>query len=359
MTCAARDVVHRLMADHSVPGLSLAVTDAERLLFAEGFGQADLAARRPVTPETRFLWFSMSKIATATAAMALVDSGQLDLAAPVDSVVPGFRSRQGGRPVVRQLLNHTSGAGNPLPLRWILPADATPDDAREAAAAILERHGRPRRAPGGPARYSNIGFLALAQVIERTSGQQLEDFVRRAVLEPAGMASTGYAVPSAGDLATGYVRVPRPFGPLLRTLVPAAMVGERCGNQVALRPFRVMGAGYGGLIGPATDAARLLQLHLADGVIDGTRVLAAETARSMREIGAPGRPFDLGLGWFRPAADRDATPPFVEHWGTGGGFWNAMRLYPELGLGIVVMANTTRPYDHSELMSAVVGSLAS
>ena len=131
MTGAARDVVHRLMADHRVPGLSLAVTDAERLLFAEGFGQADLAARRPVTPETRFLWFSMSKIATATAAMALVDSGQLDLEAPVDSVVPGFRSRQGGRPVVRQLLNHTSGAGNPLPLRWILPADATPDDARE------------------------------------------------------------------------------------------------------------------------------------------------------------------------------------------------------------------------------------
>jgi CubicO group peptidase (beta-lactamase class C family) len=357
MIGAARDVVSRLMADHAVPGLSLAVTDAERLLFAEGFGQADLAARRPVTPETRFLWFSMSKIATATAAMVLVDFGQLDLDAPVDALVPGFRSRQGARPVVRDLLSHTSGAGNPLPLRWILPADSAPDDAREAAAAILERHGRPRRAPGGTARYSNIGFLALAQAIERAGGQRFEDFVRRAVLEPTGMSSTGYAVPAGPELATGYVRLPRPFGPLLRTIVPAAMVGERCGDQVALRPFRVMGAGYGGLIGPATDAARLLRLHLADGEIDGTRVLAAETARSMREIGTPGTQFDLGLGWFRPVADRGATPAFVEHWGTGGGFWNAMRLYPDLGLGIVVMANTTRPYDHSALMSAVIGSL--
>jgi hypothetical protein len=44
----------------------------------------------------------------------------------------------------------------------------------------------------------------------------------------------------------------------------------------------------------------------------------------------------------------------VEHWGTGLGFWNAMRLYPGLGLGIVVMANTTRPYDHAHLMDAVV-----
>ena len=357
MTGAARDVAHRLMADHSVPGLSLAVTDAERLLFAEGFGQADLAARRPVTPKTRFLWFSMSKIATATAAMVLVDAGQLDLDAPVDSVVPGFRSRRGARPVIRQLLNHTSGAGNPLPLRWILPADASPDEARAVAAAILARHGRPRRAPGGPARYSNIGFLALAQVIERASGQQFEDFVRRAVLEPAGMSATGYAVPADSESATGYVRLRRPFGPLLRALVPAAIVGERHGDQVALRPFRVAGAGYGGLIGTAPDAARLLRLHLADGEIDGTRVLAAGTARSMREIGTPGKPFDLGLGWFRPAADRDATPTFVEHWGTGGGFWNAMRLYPALGLGIAVMANTTRPYDHSAVMSAVIESL--
>ena len=165
-------------------------------------------------------------------------------------------------------------------------------------------------------------------------------------------------MPADGDLATGYVRLPRPFGPLLRAIVPAAIVGERHGDQVALRPFRVAGAGYGGLIGPASDAARLLRLHLADGEIDGTRVLAAETARSMRDDRARrATPFDLGLGWFRPAADRDATPAFVEHWGTGGGFWNAMRLYPDLGLGIVVMANTTRPYDHSTLMSAVIGSL--
>ena len=74
----------------------------------------------------------------------------------------------------------------------------------------------------------------------------------------------------------------------------------------------------------------------------------------MRANVTPGAPFDLGLGWFRPAADRTATPPFVEHWGTGLGFWNAMRLYPGLGLGIVVMANTTRPYDHARLMDAVV-----
>ena len=74
----------------------------------------------------------------------------------------------------------------------------------------------------------------------------------------------------------------------------------------------------------------------------------------MRDIHVPGRPFDLGLGWFCPPADRTARPAFVEHWGTGGGFWNALRLYPEQGVGIAVMANTTRPYEHHALMTALL-----
>jgi CubicO group peptidase (beta-lactamase class C family) len=115
----------------------------------------------------------------------------------------------------------------------------------------------------------------------------------------------------------------------------------------------VQGSGYGGLVGSVTDAARLARLHLADGVIDGHRVLQPETARSMRYVRTLGRPFDLGLGWFRPAEHRAARPTFVEHWGTGGGFWNAMRLYPGLDLAIVVMANTTRAYDHHTLMEAL------
>jgi CubicO group peptidase (beta-lactamase class C family) len=198
-----------------------------------------------------------------------------------------------------------------------------------------------------------VGYLVLAEAIARVAGQPFEDHVRQAVLEPAGMSATGYGHPVEGDVATGYVRLPRPATPLLRAALPRGLVGRRHGEHVGLRPFQVVGAGYGGLIGTVTDAARLLRLHLADGVIDGSRVLRPETARLMREIRTPGRPFDLGLGWFRRPADRAAEPPFVEHWGTGGGFWNAMRLYPGQDLGIVVMANTTRPYDHDTLVRAL------
>jgi CubicO group peptidase (beta-lactamase class C family) len=140
--------------------------------------------------------------------------------------------------------------------------------------------------------------------------------------------------------------------------LPGGIIGHRHGKHLALMPFRVAGPGYGGLIGTVTDAARLLRLHLADGQIDDRRVLAPESARAMRAIRTPGRPFDLGLGWFRRPEDRGAQPAFVEHWGTGGGFWNAMRLYPDLGVGMVVMANTTHPYDHQALMAALLPTFA-
>jgi CubicO group peptidase (beta-lactamase class C family) len=341
-----------LVRPPDVPGLVVAVTSADGPVHAEAHGFADLAAARPVTADTRFPWFSMTKIATAMAAMHLADEGRLDLDAPVREYVAGYAAAAGRpQPRVRQLLDHTAGAPNPLPLRWVVPAGAPTDDV---AASVLRRYGRPGRRVGGPARYSNVGYLVLAEAIAAAAGRPFADVVRDTVLRPAGMSHTGFDHADGADHATGYVRLPRPAVPLLKAAMPAGIVGPRHGRWQSLRPFRVAGAGYGGLIGDAGDAARLLRLHLADGEVDGNRVLAAETARRMRRIATPGRRFDFGLGWFRPAGARAADPAYVEHWGTGGGFWNAMRLYPGLGLGVVVMANTTRPYDHDAVMRAAV-----
>ena len=351
-------VAHRLMAEHQVPGLSIAVTSSSGLVYAGAFGQADLAEHRATTTGTRFLWFSMSKIVTATAALRLADEGRLDLDAPVRSVLPSFAAKFGHtQPRIRQLLNHTAGAANPLPLRWVQPAGALPGAVRDKVDQLLRR-ARPTRPVGELARYSNLGYLILADVVAAAAGEPFEKYVHRAVLAPAGMQGTGYGHDPAADSATGYVPLPRPLTPLLRAALPAGIIGERHERQLALRPFTVVGAGYGGLIGDAPDAARLLRLHLADGIIDGQRILAADTARSMRDVRTSGKPFDFGLGWFRRPADRDVHPAFVEHWGTGGGFWNAMRIYPELDLGIVVMANSTRSYQHDLLMRAAVATFA-
>src|ERR1039458_8373469 len=67
------------------------------------------------------------------------------------------------------------------------------------------------------------------------------------------------------------------------------------------------------------------QLHLRDGELDGARILSRAATASMWQVTARGRRYDLGLGWFRPASQRDADPPFVEHLSGGAGFFNRSR----------------------------------
>ena len=108
-----------------VPGLSVAVVKGDRVVWEQGFGFADLATSTPATPSTSYLWFSMTKIVTATAVLRLAEGGNLDLDAPADEYFRGFKVVSQPVPVtVRHLLNHSSGLANPLPIRWVRPADS-------------------------------------------------------------------------------------------------------------------------------------------------------------------------------------------------------------------------------------------
>ena len=126
-------------------------------------------------------------------------------------------------------------------------------------------------------------------------------------------------------------------------MLPDGIVGPRVQGRLALNPFTVLGPSYGGLVGPATDAVRFAAMHLDDGELDGVRILRPETAVDMRRISALGRQRDFGNGWFASAEAPGRHDPYVEHLGAGGGFYNAMRIYPDAGIGIVLMTNTTRP----------------
>ena len=290
-----RAAVVAMMRDAHVPGLSLAVVRSDRVLAAEAYGWADLADRTPATPATSYLWFSMSKIATATAAMRLADEGRLDLDAPVQEYVTGLRRPTGVQPTMRHLLTHTSGLGNPVPIRWVHPVDQTGPDQDLMLRRLLRARAF-RHPTGGKAHYSNVGYLAASQVIATVAGVPFQQYLTEAVLRPAGMTATGFTYRAGQPAATGYVRAPRIADPVLRLMVPRGIVGDRHGHYRALRPFLVDGAGYGGLVGDVTDAARLVRLHLGDGAIDGTRILAA--------LDRPGDAPDRGVGPGVPARRR-------------------------------------------------------
>jgi CubicO group peptidase (beta-lactamase class C family) len=215
---------------------------------------------------------------------------------------------------------------------------------------VVDKHGSPRRAVGDQAAYSNIGYLLAGRVIEAVTGLSVQDWVTDAVLKPLGLNSTGYRYQAQAPRSIGYVRIPSSMVPLLRWALPDGIVGQRVNGHTALRPFLVSGAAYGGLIGTATDAARLAAAHAASNS-DTHPVLDQGDLETMRTISATGKPFDHGIGWFRNPADAHRTPAFVEHYGTGAGFWNAMRIYPHSRLAMVAITNTTFRWDFDRLFT--------
>ena len=340
------------------PGLSVAVVDAAGLRWSAGIGLADLRTRTPATAQTIYHWFSMTKIATATAVMQLVDRGMVDLDAPASRYVPEFTPtphRASDPPVtVRQLLNHSAGLPNPLPITWVHPADAFGPDSRAFTRRLLTQHARLKVTPGARSDYSNLGYLVLGEVIAIVSGMDYEHFVRKQLLHPLGMRQTDfvYREDMLSEAATGYHQRWPPVTPLLRLMLPKGIIGTPAGRFVALHRFYVNGPAYGGLIGPVSDAAQLLRLHLGGGMIDGTRLLSREAVATMQHLSATGRERDVGLGWFRSRSDTRRGERFWEHLGGGLGFWTLMRLYPDEEIGIVVMGNATR-YDHDRVAAAI------
>ena len=348
-------VREKLEADN-VPGLSVAIVKADRVVWKRGFGFAELATPAPATPATSYLWFSMTKIATATAVMRLTEGGKLDLDAPADEYYPGFKVVSQPAPVsVRHLLSHSSGLANPVPIRWVYPAAGPVPERRAFVANLLDKHRRLKFAPGGRASYSNLGYLVLGEVISEVSGTSYEEYLRDEIFSPLGMDRTGFAYqePAVDEAATGYQPLWRPLTPIFRAALPRGIVGPRQGRYVAFRPFYVKGPAYGGLVGGVDEAAQFVRLHLNGGEVDGTRLLSTESAAEMRRITPRGGKREFGLGWFRSHEAAKRRPAFVEHLGGGAGFWNVMRLYPEESLGVVMMGNTTS-YDHESILDAVL-----
>jgi CubicO group peptidase (beta-lactamase class C family) len=223
---------------------------------------------------------------------------------------------------------------------------------------VLSKPRRRRYAPGSRARYSNIGYLAVGQVIAVAAGVPYEEFVCTQVLGPLGMTHTGFrwadAALSSTPRITGHFRLAGVGVPIFSALLPRGLVGPRAGSLVTLRPFELDGAAYGGLIGTVSDAARLLAVYTNRGTVGTRRLLHPESVEAMITITVRSRPYDVGLGWFRPNGDR---PNRIEHLGGGIGYFNVMRLDTRTGGGAVVMSNITKHWGITPFADSQIDAL--
>ena len=175
------DAAARAEVGDSVPGLVVIAVDTDGIRIERAFGSADLVRHDEMTSRSVCNWFSMTKLVTATAVVQLAEDGRLDLDAPViDSYPPLTMLRPAervGAISARHLLAHSSGLANPMPLRWVHPADQPGPDRARFVERLLERHRRVRFAPGAKAAYTNLGYLVLGELVTAVSGEPFEDYV--------------------------------------------------------------------------------------------------------------------------------------------------------------------------------------
>jgi len=308
------------------PGLSLALTTAERLLATRTYGTANMDTGERVREETLFQIGSITKPIVATACLRLFEQGKLDLHAPVTSILDWFKVKsQFSVPVtIHHLLTHTSGL--------VMMIDTTPSSAYQVWSLRNTELGFE---PGTKFSYSNVGYNVLQSILETVTGMRLDGALRELVFQPLGMLdSYGEVMCSLYDrIAKGHTWSPYRDRP---TAKPA--------KQMVVNWYE-MSEGCGSVVTTAADLTVFLRMLLRRGVTDDETVfLQPETFDLMIGSYATMDGFfagkDQGYGIMSGVSDKHDGHRMLLAGGENLGFEAAMFGDLDAGLGVILFNNS-------------------
>ncbi|HEX7114585.1 MAG TPA: serine hydrolase domain-containing protein [Steroidobacter sp.] len=302
-----------------IPNAVISIVKDGRVLFAKGYGYADIDRQVPVDPATSmFRIGSITKTLTWTAIMQLVEQGKLDLDADVNTYLEDFKIPDTyPQPItLRHIMTHTTGFEEGY--LGYARADPVKD---KAIAPLLKAHMPARvRPPGELASYSNYAAALAGLLIEQASGLTYDEYIRRHIFEPLGMqyATVEEVVPEAlkPHVVTGYRYRNGTFEP---------------GRFETIGGFRAAGSGTVS----ALDMARYMIAHLQEGRYGDQRILSPESVHAMQNTVFHGDPRLPGttLGFYE---QRINNVRIIAHGGDSSMFHAYMYLIPEKNIGIFV-----------------------
>ncbi len=317
------------LAEEHVAGAAVAVVKDGRLLFARGYGYADLDRRTPVVADqTIFGIGSTSKLFIWTAVMQLAEQGRLDLDADVNTYLDFQIPATYPQPItLRHLMSHTAGFEDRGGLFAHSPAELAPLGAYLA-------HNIPARVqpPGVVSAYSNYGAALAGYIVERVAGVPFEQYAEEQIFAPLEMRRTT-------------LRQPVP-----EALAPALSTGYRYENG----GFRAVPAAYlragptGASHATATDMAHFMIAHLQGGRYGAARILEDDTAQLMqhRLFAHDPRVNGMAYGFAEVTLNQQRV---LKHNGVYPGSFNSiLALLPEHGVGIYASYNSNGVFSHGE-----------
>jgi uncharacterized protein YbbC (DUF1343 family)/CubicO group peptidase (beta-lactamase class C family) len=321
-------VIQNAISDGSIPGAVLVIGHDGQVIYRKAYGARSLEPRRePMTLDTIFDLASLTKvIVTTTAVMQLVGRGKVRLNDPVAKYLPEFAQNGKADITVRQLLTHYSGLEPDLDLK-------TAWEGKETAYRMAFAE-TPQDAPGSKFAYSDINFIVLGALVERVSGETLDEYATRHIFVPLKMMHTRFVPPLS--LRAGWI------GKIAPTQYDE---NEHMLRGVVHDPTaRRMGgvAGQAGLFSTGDDLAKFAQALLNGG---GGILSALSVEKMTRPEQPPSAPVLRGFGW-------DIDSPFSSNRGDllpVGGFGHtgftgtSMWIDPTTQTYIILLTNAVHP----------------
>lgn len=308
-----KSLLDAFLAENRIAGGTLHVSGPDESVEVSS-GVADMKSGQPVTAQTRFYIASIGKMMVATAILAEVEAGELDLDAriwPLVNDIAQIESLANARDVtLRQLLNHTSGFPDYLSEDFAQASARQPDRRwSEADVLAFAYEWPPLGRPGQVFEYSNTNYILLGHILKR-SHPSMEAALRETVFAKAGMTSTSVgAAHYEQGLARGY-----------------AGSGQRVDVS---REAWARATGDGPLVGTVGDVARFMRALLRDGKLIGPDLLGQMLSGS-----GPEEYYGLGIG-----IDADEWGDWYGHAGGDDGFEADVRYYPDSDVAFAFSVN--------------------
>ena len=333
-----RQIARAGLTAQNLPGLSVAVGVGGDIVWAEGFGWADLDTRAPVAPELRFRVGEVSKALTSAAVGVLLEKDRLNLDSDIQKYVPDYPEKQW--PVtLRQLMGHVAG----------VRTDAGDEESLESCERTVD--GLPRFAsaslrfePGTQYYASSYSWILVSAAVEAAAGEPFFTFMRTRVFEPLGMSATrpDSAKESIPDRATFYF--PR-FG------------GDtRYGPEPAREGDQTCYAGAGAFLSTPSDLVRFGMAVSGGKLLQPATVKMLQTPQRL----ASGEETGYGLGWKLDTVPLAGQPTRMAGHGTKQDFiggTTTLMTFPERGIVVAVMSNTSFA-DTSSVASSIAQAFA-
>lgn len=365
LSAAARTKIDAIaqatVKEHKSAGLAIGIMSDGEMIFAKGYGSANLEDNIPVTPDTVFRIGSLTKQFAAAAVLRLVEQGKLGLDDELSKFYPDFP--RGQEVTIRQLLSHTSGihnyTGGPDYERI-----SHEDYSTQAFVNLIAKQDPLYDfAPATAWSYSNSGYFLLGAIIEKVSGSTLADFLDAQIFANAGLANT--AVDRNEEIvahrARGYERPAPDRRELYNASYTSMTVAGAAGNlrstigDLARWSYALLN---GKVITAESVRAMTAPSRLANGDLASTGIFMPPPPPSAGSSPPAAPPFPGNFG-FGLLVDEKEGRQRVWHGGGINGFSSRLETFPREHLTIVVLANTAGGADEpaESIVAAVLQQL--